>query len=366
MEVNANIEEQRAAVDALFLSQNTFESEVFLVNDSADLRGVMKNSVKAIVERPRAKITVNFKTLTSYADFKIEGCVMALRDQINEEIEYLIREEAGFDPIIVKEVRSDITKQSFINAQAKKYFIEYIALFKEAIADTFLECVLSAHTMNSIKPIVQEVIDGVGNYAPVLIAKNGMSIVRKSDQIWMRLKQAKLAKEKAIGAAKDNVERLSKKLNSIRQNIQAIHSAKEITLESIMATPLDELKEIIVNEDGLRTEKKRIFQFIPKGDITLYLAERMDKGRRVGTNDVQKEEYRQAAVFFENCNINNTGKELANKLIRFGAEIPTTQNALEAAKNKLAAIEANGLHLFDETVDKIRRVFIENIGKTRL
>jgi hypothetical protein len=366
MEVNANIDEQRATVDALFLSQSTFESEVFLVNDSADLYSVMKNSVKTIVERPRAKTTVNFKTLTSYADFKIEGCVLALRDQINEEIEYLIHEEAGFDPIIIKEVKSDIAKQSFINVQAKKYFIEYLTLFKEAIADTFLECVLSAHTMNSIKPIIQEVIDGAGSYAPVLIAKNGISIVRKSDQIWMRLRQAKLAKEKAMSAAKDNVERLSKKLNGIKLNIQAIHSAKEITLESIMAMPLDELKEIVVNEDGLRTEKKRIFQFIPKSDITFYLAEQMDKGRRVGTNDIQKEEYKQAAVFFENCNINNTSKELANKLTRFCAEIPATQNALEAAQNKLATVEASGLHLFDETVDKIRRIFIENIGNTRL
>ncbi|GHS85712.1 hypothetical protein FACS1894103_7120 [Campylobacterota bacterium] len=366
MNAHPELDEQRATVEAFFLSQSTFESELFMVNDSSELYEVMKASARSIIERPRARQTVNFKSLETYSQFRIEGCVLALKEQINTEIDYLIRKEAGFDAVIAQEVRNDQKKQAFVLEQSKKYFIQFQSCFKEAIAETFFERILAAVDMNMVDKVIQEVIDGVGAYAPVLIMANGASIVRKSDQIWMRLKQAKLAKEKELKAAQENYERLMKKVHGIELNIKAIEDARSLKLSEVQAMTLDELKEIVINEDGSRTALKRIFQYVPSGEIALYIAEQMDRGRRGGRNDIQKAEYKRATAFYENCHINNTAKELTNKSTAFITELPKVKEAFAAADKKIKTLEARGLWTYDDSLMKIRQAFIDNIGKTRL
>jgi hypothetical protein len=132
------------------------------------------------------------------------------------------------------------------------------------------------------------------------------------------------------------------------------------------AMTLDELKEIVINDDGSRAEQKRVLQFAPAGEITLWLAEQMERAQRVGRNDIQKSEYKRAAVFFENCNINNTAKELANKAAIALEEIPKLKETLAVATKKAEALENRGLHTFDDALEKMREAFIRNIGKTRL
>ncbi|MDR2904354.1 MAG: hypothetical protein LBU73_00110 [Helicobacteraceae bacterium] len=366
MEANVDLEEQRATIEAFFMSQSTFESELFGVSGPSEMYEVMVGLAKSVIDRPTAQNTVNFKTLETYAKFRIEGCVLALKELINEQIDYLLSEEAGFDPIVMQELRADKEKQTFILQQSKRYFLEYHKLFKEAIADTYFERIVMATDMKLVDKVAQEVIDGIGNLAPVFMQPNGASIVRRADQIWMRLRQAKIAKEKDIKVAKENVDRLSAKAKGLEKNIQAIEQAKKITMEQVTGMAMDELREIVINEDGSRTELKRVFQFIPAGDVSLYLADQMDRGRRGGRNEIQKGDYKRAQTFYENCNINNTPKELKNKLDMFTAELPKVQVNLDAALKKHKEIEARGLHAYDDALAKIRAAFLENIAKSRL
>ncbi|MDR2034074.1 MAG: hypothetical protein LBP89_05525 [Helicobacteraceae bacterium] len=366
MKAHVDLNEQRATVDAFFLSKSTFENELFMINDSTELYAVMSKAVKNIIEYPVALATINFKTLQSYTQFRIEGCVLALKEYIDKEINYLISKEAGFDDLIAKEVKSDPKKQAFVLSQSKAYFIEYQKLFREAIADTFFERVDRAKNVNIIDNIVQEAIDGAGSYAPILTSANGMPIASKAQQIWMRLKQAHSVKDRAVKNAKENVERLFKSIDGINKNIEAINKARALTLEQVQSMTLDELKEIVVNEDGTRTEVKRIFQFAPSGDVAFYLAEQMDRARRASRNDIQKSEYKRAAVFYENCNINNTAKELTNKSQMMLAELPKIKEALAAAIRREEALTQRGLYAFDDALNKMREVFAQNIGKKRL
>ncbi|MDR2152743.1 MAG: hypothetical protein LBO72_07980 [Helicobacteraceae bacterium] len=366
MQAHADLDEQRATVEAFFLSQSTFENELFAIDDASELHIAMRETAKKVLERPVALATVNFMKLQSYAQFRIEGCVLALKEHINQEVEYLIREEAGFDSVIAQEVRADQKKQAFILNQAKRYFIAYRSLFNEAIADTFFARVLAALDMNLVDRVVQEVIDGAGAYTPVLTSASGAPLVSKSHQIWMRLKQARLTKDKEIKTAKDNIDRLFKKIEGIEKNIAAINEARSLTLERVQTMTLDELKEIVINEDGSRSELKRVFQYVPAGEAAFWLAEQMDRGRRAGRNDIQKSEYKRAATFFENCNINNTPKELANKAAMMLEELPKLKDTLAAAIKKEEALQERGLHTFDDALEKMRDAFIKNIGRTRL
>jgi hypothetical protein len=366
MQATSDLNEQRATVEAFFLSQSTFENELFAICDASELRAVMGKVAKKVIERPIALATVNFRKLKSYSQFRIEGYVLALKEYMNQEIDYLIRKEAGFDAEIAKEVSSDQKKQAFILNQAKKYFIAYQPLFKEAIADTFFARVLAALDMNAIDKVIQETIDGAGHYTPVLIGADGAPLASKSHQIWMRLKQARLTKNREIKPVRENINRLFKKIEGAEKNIDAIEEAQALTLERVQTMTLDELKEIVVNEDGSRTEQKRVFQYVPAGETASWLAEQMDRGRRAGRNDIQKSEYKRAAVFFENCNINNTTKELANKKAMMLEDLPKLKDALAASIKKEEALEKRGLYEFDDALRKMREAFIKNIGKTRM
>jgi hypothetical protein len=365
MQAHADLNEQRATVEAFFMSQSTFESELFMIRDASEMRDAMRKASKEILERPVARATVNFRTLKSYSRFRAEGCVLALKEYIDKEIDYLIRAEAGFDATIAKEVRGDPKKQAFILSQAKRYFIDYQTLFKEAIADSFFDRAMAAADINKIDKIIQEAIDGAGAYIPAIAAADGSPLVSKSYQVWMRLKQASAAKNKEIKAAKENIERLSKKIEGIEKNIRAIDDARALTLERVRTISLDELKEIVINEDGSRAEQKRVFQYAPSGDVAFWLAEQMDRAKRVGNNDLQKSEYKRAAVFFENCNINNTSKELANKAAIMLMELPKIKEALANSIKKEEALEKRELYAYDDALEKIREAFVRNIGKTR-
>ncbi|MGE4295890.1 MAG: hypothetical protein AB7E49_09330 [Campylobacterales bacterium] len=360
-----SLDEQRATVDALFEDPAVFESELFMVQDQTGLREVMQTAAKAVLDRPRGQATINFATLKSYEQFRIEGCVLALKELMDEELDYLIRQEAGFDDIVADEVRGDSKKQAFMITRAKTYFLNFQSLFKAAIADTFFQRIESAAEMTAIDKIVQEVIDGVSRYAPVLV-QNGVPLARKGDQIWMRLKQARAAKEKELAAAQEDVSRLTRQLRGIELNLTAIEKARALTLADLENMGPDQMKEAVINEDGSLTEKKRLMQFLPAGELALYAADQMDRGRRNGRNDIQKAEYKRATAFYENCNINNTAKELDSKTGLLKAELPQKKEALERAEKKLAALEHKGLEQFDESLLKIRNAFIENIGKTRL
>lgn len=365
-EPKPTLDEQRATLDALFMSVRTFENELFMVEDEQGLKEVMKTAAKAVLDQPKIQEIINFRVLKSYEQFRIEGCVLGLKALMQAELDYLIKDEAGFDDIIVDEVRKDPKKQAFLLTQAKTYFLKHQKLFKEAIADSFFDRVEAAPEMTAVSKVIQEVIDGVSKYAPVLVQPGGVPLARKSDQIWMRLKQARALKEKEIAVVREDVERLTRQVRGIELNLQAIEKARTLTVADLEKIGADQLKEAVINEDGSLTEKKRILQFVPAGEPALYAADQMDRGRRNGRNDIQKAEYKRATAFYENCNVNNTAKELDSKIAQLQAELPHKKEALDRAQLKLKFLEEKGLEQFDEALLKMRTAFVDNIGKTRL
>jgi hypothetical protein len=359
------LEVQRATVDLLFEDVTTFEQELFLVEKDSDLRDVMYEVAWAIMEHPKAKATVNFATLKRYDGFRFEGVIVALKEQMESDLGYLITQEAGFDAIVAEEVRHDPDKQAFLLTRAKDYVTRYQTYFKEAITDSFFDRVESGDR-EGMSPIIQEAIDGAGRYRPVFVQKNGASLARKADQVLMRIKQARFEKKKKIAAVKEDVQRLTRQVRGIERNLQAIEKAKNFTLEELKRYTMDTLKEVVVNEGGQFTEEKRLLQFVPAGEMALYLADQMDRGRRNSRNDVQRGEYKRATAFYENCNVNNTEKELANKIATLQADLPHKNEALTRAKERLNRIERSGLHHFDEGLMKMRQTFLENLGQTRI
>ena len=359
------LEVQRATVDLIFEDVSTFEQELFLVENETALRDVIKGAAWAILEHPKAKATINFATLSRYEQFRLEGCIVALKEQMQSDLAYLITQEAGFDAIVAEEINHDAQKQAFLLTRAKEYVMRYQQYFKEAIADSFFARVESGGEAG-VPSIIQEAIDGSGRYRPVLVQKNGASLARKADQVLMRIKQARAEKQKRIAAVKEDVTRLTRQLRGLELNIQAIEKAKSFTLADLEAYTMDMLKEVVVNEGGQFTEQKRLLQFAPAGEVALYLADQMDRGRRNSRNDVQRAEYKRATDFYENCNINNTEKELTSKIAMIQAELPQKKEALTKAKDKLSRLEKSGLEMFDEGLMKMRQAFLENLGQNRL
>lgn len=336
-----------------------------MANSEFEFRESMIRAAGALLGYPSAKPTIDFLHLQSYDQFRIEGAVLALRDLMQEEIEYLIVSEAGFDPIIAEEVKKDAKKQAFLLNQAKTYFLKYQAIFKDAIAESFFARVAQASSPAMIDRVVKEVISGTSKYLPVFITPTGLPLASKEDQIYMRLKQANIAKEKEINSAAEDIERLAKQIKGMELNIEAVHQAKQITIEFLQTKGADWMKEAVINEDGAHTERKRLMQFLPAGELALYAADQMDRGRRNAKNEIAKAEYKRATDFYENCNVNNTPKELANKILIFGAELPQKKEALVKAEKKLEDLKQKRVTDFDESLVKMRQAFVTNIGKSR-
>lgn len=363
---NEQLDEQRETVDTFFLSVKTFESELFMANSELEFREAMERAAGAIMNYASAKKTVDFRELDSYDHFRIEGVILALRDIMQEEVDYLIVEEAGFSPIIVEEVKKDSAKQAFLLNQAKEYFVKYQAIFKDAIADNYFGVIEEATSASTISRAAKEVITGTSRYMPVFMNPNGSPIASREDQIFMRLKQARIAKDKEIVSLEEDVERLTKQIHGMQLNIETVKKAQTLTLEFLESKGAEWLREAVINEDGEHTERKRLMQFLPAGELALYAADQMDRGRRNARNEIAKAEFKRATDFYENCNINNTPKELANKILIFQADLPTKKEALIKVQNRLAESRAKKITDYDESLKKMRQAFIQNIGKTRV
>ena len=125
----------------------------------------------------------------------------------------------------------------------------------------------------------------------------------------------------------------------------------------------EQLRDIIINEEGQFNDQKRIMQFIPSGDGTLALRESADRGVRSARNDVAKEEYKRTFKFFDNLHVNNTAKALEQKRAELDEEIPKAKASLAKAQTLLNEAEAMRIENFDEGLGRIFEALIGNLGR---
>ena len=354
-------EKFRKFANELFESFRIFEKEILQVSTKSEKSFLMRQIFKEIVFNSEAKYKLNFAHLDSYDNLKISSVHHYIVQLLREEAEYFLHNIPNMPKDIAQEVLHSQKSDEFLTSLAKSYEEKYGEMLHEIVADSFLECAATAETMTSIPGIIQQAINGTNNYKPILEITRGNSVATKADQVWMRVKQAKLQRDKVLAEEQKNVDYYQKKVDGMKKNIVAIRTAFKLTVGALKKYTPQMLVDIALNEEGQYTEEKRVLQFAPKGDIALYLIEQADRGRRGAKTAMQKEDGKKALKFYENLNVNNTENVLKEKMRQYNTELPEYEEKLNKALDRLEELEDQGLEAYDDMLRGIKQAVMENL-----
>lgn len=349
----------------IFESVRIFEKDVLQVSSKSEKEFLAKQIFKEIVFNSDAKEKLNFAFLDSYDNFKMQNVIEAIKNVLKDESRAYLETVPNMPKDIINEIMSSKKCDEFIESMALGYERKYSDILKDVIADSFLECAGSGATMTQIPSIIHEAVKGTRVYKPILEINKGSSVATKPDQLWMRVKQAKIEREKALKEEKATLDGYAKKVNGIKKNIVAIRKAFNMSLSSLKKYDASLLCDIALNEDGEHSEEKRILQFTPKGEVALALIEMVDRGRRGARTPGQKEDFAKALKFYNNLNVNNTEQALKEKLREYNEQLPIVEEKLNNTTEKYEELEGKGLEIYDQTLKLMKETIMQNLGKKR-
>lgn len=355
----------RKFANELFESHRIFEKEVLQVSTKAEKTFLMRQIFKEIVFNTDAKYQLNFAHVDSYDNLKISSVHKFIVQLLHDEVEYLLNNIPNMPKAIVDEILGSKKSEEFLASLAGSYEEKYGEMLRDIIADSFLECAATAETMTSVPGIIQQAISGTNRYKPILEITRGNSVATKADQVWMRVRQAKVQREKVLAEDRKTTEYYQKKVDGMKKNIVAIRTAFKLTVGALKKYTPQMLVDIALNEEGEYTEEKRILQFAPKGEIALYLIEQADRGRRGAKTAMQKEDGKKALKFYENLNVNNTENVLKDKMRQYNTELPEFEEKLNRALDRLEELEDQGLEAYDDMLKTIKQAIVENLCKRK-
>ena len=339
-----------------------FEREVLKSNEGDDGAKVfVTRAFRQVINSEKHRKHLNFLHLASYDDFNLKWLLVGLQEELSKTIEAFMVSECGLSEEEAAAVLATREAKVHLLQMGQKYLKRFAGAYRELIANTFFELVGRAESIKQISAVVQDAINGNNRY--VSIFKQGTSrIASKPDQVWMRVRQAKLERDKANRELIEEVDKLSKQVSGLEKNIQAISRAKQFSMAQIGRYKHEDLRDIVVNEEGERNEEKRLLQFLPSGPLTMHLAELAHKGLISATNDIAKEEYKRTEKFFNNLHSNNTPKALEMKLLSLSEEFPKRKGYLQRLQEQLDEARSQGLEAFDEALAKMKKAILLNLG----
>lgn len=353
-------------METIFGSRRDFEKEVLQVTAKEEREEYARAMFEDMLENGKAKTMLSFCHMESYNQLNLRAIVAGFLSGIWEQIAYFLGEECGLEPEDVDQVVKNPRYREFVQNVATHYIAEYGKLAKEAIADSFFMMVGKAPNMTSVAPVIQEAINGTRKYRSVFF-DNGRRVASKDEQVWVRVNQAQLEREKRSARVREETERTRRLVAGLEKNVEAFKKAKKIKVEKLQKYSFSDLRDIVVKDEDEggkdRTEEKRLLQYLPSGDGTLFLMELANKGFRSARNDIQKEEFERTLKYFSILHSNNTPATLQIKWKELMEELPKKQASLERQENRLAEMEAVGLENFDETLALFKKVIIRNLGK---
>lgn len=345
-------------INDIFTNYEFFEKEVLNCHGE-DCRSSLLRAFRDILEKMPQRKYLSFLHMISYSHFRLSKAVEALELYLTQAIRIFLINSCALSEFKVKEILAlEISIASIRNIS-----LFYIKKFKDdltnMIADTFVE----ACKLDTTPEVVIEAFKGTLEYKPLLSKPDGGFVAGKADQVKIRVSQASKDRETKLIDYKNEYERYKKQLISTKKQLEAFELAKMISLDKIKNYDYKQLRDITVNEENQFSDIKRVLAFLPSGEKTLALKEMSARGVKAATNEVQKEEYKRAAKFFDGLHDNNTEKALNQKKSSLLSDQDKLTTLLNKAEEALKNAETIPLNQFDVGLSKIYEAIVQNLGK---
>ena len=349
-------------VSKIFESYDFFENNILGIETPKDRKEVVLSVVEEVLYESSLKQKVNFCFLYSYNNFSLKEFPLYIMHTVLEQVLIVLKEDIFLTDDELKIIKEDKVKVEYIYKLCLHYFKTYKEPIMSMLAKTLFELADQANDIKEISQILKEAVLGTAKHRSLVLKEGGIPVISKADQLWMRIKQANKEKKSKIFALEQEIKNLKMRINSFKENIDAIAKSKKLYKEDLEAYTLERLRDVFTNKDAKSIKERRILSFVPAGSMAYILEHKAEKGVIASKFQTQKDDFQKIMQFFEKCKFNNTAKQIDFKLKDFEKSLLVKQNILNRSNKKLEKIFNTNLENFDPFLQNIKKVIIRNLA----
>lgn len=350
-------------LDYIFGSQANFEKAVFEIESDEERLEILQIIAKQIVEEENGRKKINFKHLTSLSHLDLsDHAFSVVRLLMDEAVEWLAQYFKD-EEMLRRVIAEDKMKVYMLHQMAMGYYFEHQEIFLSEIVESFFELLAEAETFRHISKVCHDAVTGTARIKSLFLLDDGAQIVRRADQIWMRVDQASKAKKRKIYSMTSDLAEYKESVEDLRLRIASIDKAAQITPQDLKKYTPELVRNIFTEDDAKYLVDRRLLSVLPAGDLCYQMEVLCERAALQAKTAMAKEEFKKIKAFFAKAKINNTPNALNMKRAEYEHKLPFKLERYKEIAERYQGIQDESLENFDEQLEKIRSVMINNLKK---
>lgn len=348
-------------LEYLFSDKLIFEKEVLHVKSDEDRKDIMSILSRDLCNDRNLASKVNFLKIKSIDDLNFKGVNISLVQIFLAELLSLL-EEKHYTRAEIESVKKSKIYLKFLYELAQTYMRRFSSAFYKEVVNTFFDLISIADKANQLSPLVLEVINGTQNTKSLLQQSGSGKILHKSEQAWMRVKQARDEKNRKVKVFQVEIVNLVHRIDQLKLHISAIVAAKSLSIDELKKITPKLLLDMFTEEDDVQLHtKKTMFSYVPAGEMADILMHTAQKASSLSKTNSEKEDYRKISEFFKKCRNTNTQAFINARFEEFKHELEIKSKRYREQRLKLKTVRDRPLDSFDITLKKIKEAMVFNL-----
>lgn len=350
-------------LEYIFASTGNFEKAIFEVETPADRIEIIGIIAKQIVREEDIRNKINFCYVKSINTFNISDLAFTVvRLLLNEVVEWL-GQYFPDEEVIRAQISQDKLKIFMIHELAMSYYFDNDEIFLAEIAETYFELIQEAEGFRYIGKMGHEAILGTSKVRSLFMLDDGAQIVRRADQVWMRVDQASKAKKRKIAALTSELEKSKEAVEDLQLRVASIDNAQKVTLQALRKYTAEQVRDIFTEDDPKHLNDRRLLSSLPAGEMCFVMEVLCERAAMSSRTAMGKEDFKKIKTFFGKAKLNNTPKEMKMKRMEYEHKLPFKIDKYKEVLKRYQNIKDEPLENFDEQLFKIKQVLVMNLKK---
>lgn len=348
-------------LEHLFSDKLIFEKEVLQIKCDEDRKEVMTLICSDICNDKKLASEVNFLKIKSINDLSFKGVNIALVQVVLAELISLLKEKR-YTSSEIDAIRKNKTYLKFMYELVQIYMRRFSSIFYKAVINTFFDLISIADKADKLSPVVLDVINGTKDRKSLLEQHGSGQILYKSEQAWMRVKQARDDKHRQVKVHQIEIVKLVRRVDQLKLHISSIVAARALSMNDAKHVTSKLLLDMFTDDDDIQLHtKKTMFSYVPTGERAKFLVQIAQKASADSEVSADKEDYKRISEFFRKCNSVNTDTYLQARFEEYKHELEIKSNRYREQRLKLKVLRDRPLDSFDITLKKVKEAMVYNL-----
>lgn len=353
-------------LEHIFTSPLNFERTIFEVETQEDRRDVIESIAHHLVYESNQKEHLNFALLKSFNSLDVSDLAFGVVRILFEEVVEWLTSHFGHEQKIRAIIEKDRLKMYMLHTMGMAYFDENKTIFYEQIAESFFELIRQAGSFKQVTKVAQDAISGTIKQRSLFMLENGSQIVRRADQVWMRVDQASKAKKRKVFALTNDLKKYKEEVEDIQTRLKALDLAVKLTPQTLNRYSSERVREIFTEDKPEYRLDRRLLASVPAGELAYKMEVLCERAAINAKTPLARDEFKKIQALFAKAKLNNTPKELQLRRDDLMHKLPFRKERYIEIVNQYKTINDEPLDHFDEQLAKIKEIMIDNLAKRKV